>query len=107
MITITHRALPQPEMSWRRNKSPHTTMRSQNHTTKMNTARTSVKKFEKLNPPSNSMAILPPPLPTNEALVRPNRRSLAAMAPGQHASKGRAEQKHGENGDEQQRHRRP
>src|SRR5215472_7942265 len=57
--TITQSALPQPEISWRRNKSPRVTMSSQNHTTKTKMANASARKLEKLNPPWKSIAILP------------------------------------------------
>src|SRR5262249_51117406 len=47
---ITHRALPQPEISCRRNRSVKIMMSSQNHTTNTNTVTTSVRKFAKLKP---------------------------------------------------------
>ena len=43
--TIIQIALPQPEMSWRRNRSRATEMSSQNHMMKTNIVSTSIKKF--------------------------------------------------------------
>jgi hypothetical protein len=43
--TTTQIALPKPEISWRRNRSPATEISSQNHMMKTNIVRTSMKKI--------------------------------------------------------------
>src|SRR5262252_5591338 len=56
--TITQSALPKPETSRRRNRSPKTVMSNQNHRTKINTEKTSARKFVYVKPPRNNMLAL-------------------------------------------------
>src|SRR6202007_1812142 len=45
------------DMSRRRNRSPKIVMSSQNHTTNINTEKTSTKKLVKVKPPGNNMLV--------------------------------------------------
>src|SRR5215831_20363345 len=55
MTPITQSALPQPDISSRRNRSPKTDIANQNQSTKANRVSTSMKKLAKLKPPANNM----------------------------------------------------
>src|SRR6516164_6816913 len=56
--TITQIALPQPDMSCRRNRSPKIVISNQNHSTKINIEKTSARKLGKVKPPGNNMRVL-------------------------------------------------
>src|SRR5215472_14292759 len=56
--TITQIALPQPDMSCRRNRSPKIVISNQNHSTKINIEKTSARKFGNVKPPGNNMIAL-------------------------------------------------
>src|SRR5215467_16084840 len=60
---ITQAALPQPDTSWRWNRSLKTDIANQNQITNANTVSTSIRKFAKLKPPPKSMFGLPNSLP--------------------------------------------
>src|SRR5262249_49698666 len=77
--TITHRALPHPDMSCRRNRSLKTTMSSQNHTTNRNIVTTSVRKLAKLKPPSAGIDC--PPYAISKATIVRDRRGVQRTEP--------------------------
>src|SRR5215469_17653829 len=54
--TITQITLAQPDMSWRRNRSPKTVISNQNHSTKIKIDKTSARKLEKVKPPENNIS---------------------------------------------------
>src|SRR6516164_2584164 len=56
--TITQIALPQPDMSCRRNRSPKIVISNQNHSTKINIEKTSARKLGNVKPPGNNMLVL-------------------------------------------------
>src|SRR6516164_8095670 len=56
--TITQIALPQPDMSCRRNRSPKIVISNQNHSTKINIEKTSARKLGNVKPPGNNMSVL-------------------------------------------------
>src|SRR5215469_4633588 len=57
---ITHRILPNPEISWRRNRSLATVIRSQNQRMNRKIANRSVVKLANVKPPLKSIVSLPP-----------------------------------------------
>src|SRR5271170_2096002 len=61
MNAITQSTLAKPDTSCRRNRSPDTTMSSQNHNMNMNIVKASAMKLLNVNPPSNSIVVSPHP----------------------------------------------
>jgi hypothetical protein len=61
MNAITQSTLAKPDTSWRRKRSPDTTMSSQNHNMNMNIVKASAIKLLNVNPPSNGIAFIPCP----------------------------------------------
>ena len=60
MNAITHSTLAKPDTSCRRNRSPDTTMSSQNHNMNMNIVKASAKKLPNVNPPVKQHCCSPP-----------------------------------------------
>src|SRR5215831_4645463 len=60
---ITQSAFPQPDTSWRWNRSLKTDIANQNQMTNANIVSTSIRKFAKLKPPPKSIFTLPNSLP--------------------------------------------
>src|SRR5580704_9363490 len=58
---MTQSTLAKPDTSWRRKRSPDTTMSSQNHNMNMNMVKASAMKLPNVNPPSNSIVLIPYP----------------------------------------------
>src|SRR5271169_4970280 len=67
---ITHTALPRPDTSCRRNRSPITVISSQNHTTKIKIEKTSSRKLPKLKPPAKNISAFPPVRRHDRTLLR-------------------------------------
>src|ERR1700727_411426 len=59
MNAITQSTLAKPDTSWRRKRSPDTTISNQNHSMNMNIVKASAMKLPNVNPPSNNIALFP------------------------------------------------
>src|SRR5271169_163600 len=85
---ITHTALPRPDTSCRRNRSPITVISSQNHSTKIKSEKTSSRKLPKLKPPAKNISALPPVRRRDRTSLRNQPAAVAyidvSRAPSQH-----------------------
>src|ERR1700722_16436364 len=80
MNAITQSTLAKPDTSWRRKRSPDTTMSSQNHNMNMNIVKASAIKLLNVNPPSNGIGFIPCPSRVGVIVEQCQRRAQRLLA---------------------------